>query len=204
MKKLLAVVLLFAAACNQSDKGKEKVAPNPIAAAEWYKQFDGKTFDYASTYKSLIDKKDIEVSKKITLADSTVLGIVINYIGIAPDKFYSMGAYANGNATRIKVTAEGKNEMLSSNNEANVLAAVQGMLDLASAERSVFKDVATGNMAAHSDQVVFTIITTSGVLERKVPMGNIAEGMSSMRPLYDAMDEVEKALNENKDAATPK
>ncbi len=201
MKKILAIALLFAAACNQSEKSKQPEAPKPIAAADWYKQFDGKTFDYANTYKSMVDKKDIVIAKKMVLTDSTVLGIVINYIIAVPNKYYSMAAYANGNATRISTSMEGKHEMMASNNEANVLAAVQSMLGLAAAERKVFKDNGTGNMAAHSDQVVFTIITTSGTFERKVPMSTIDEGMSSMRPLFDAMDEIEKAMKENKEAA---
>jgi hypothetical protein len=204
MKKYLPIVItLFALSCN-SNKNNAPKNTTPIAPAAWYSQFVNKNFNYTTEYASAINKTGITKHPNLTITDSTLLGVIINYIAAPPKQYYTVAAYANGNATKLLINANGVNEMLQSNNEANVRNAAQNMLQLACGELSVFKTPANNTLAEHADQVVFTIITTNGTFERKVPMSTIDEGMSSMRPLFDSMDEISNALKENSEAALSK
>jgi hypothetical protein len=202
MKLLLVLLCLFALSCNSKKHTTETTKPQ--TPQQWYSQFVNKNYDYTTEYKNAINIKGLTKHTGITITDSTLLGVIINYIAAPPKQYYTMAVYANGNATKLIVNASNKNEIIQSNNEANVRTAVQNMLQLACGEIAVFKSAATNALAEHSDQVVFTIITTTGIFERKVPMSTIDEGMSSMRPLFDSMDEVSNALKENSEAALSK
>lgn len=196
-------VIIFFTACNNTPKEPEATlipsAPNKVDAS-WYRNFADSIFDYAdinqrSTFKEI-------ASKKITIKNTDIISLRMQYRVMSPDKFYSAVVYVDGNASHFWSNASFKPAIVTTNNEDNVTTAVTAAFNQMEKVSAEFVATNQANLSLN-DEVIFTATLKGGkYLTAKTTMAQIENKTSTLSSLFSIfVNEVGKAIDDNYSAA---